>query len=961
MENTVTDIQDTWGERNPAAEAAAPADSATSHEAAPRAAQDRIVVVGAACRFPGSDSPDAYWRDLLEGRNRVGEVRRWSLPQRAHGGLLDDVAGFDAGFFRISPNEARCMDPQQRILMEVAQHAIDDSGAGLAALRALSCGVFCASLPGDYKFLLAQDRDQAFSSQSFVGNASSSLSGRISYFYDFKGPSLTLDTACSSSLTALQIACLQLRSGECGAALVGAVSVFATGEMFEFAQRAGMISGSGRCAAFAESADGFAPSEGAAAIMLTTAKTAERLGLSTLATIESVSLNHDGQSNGLMAPNAQAQRELIVESYRRSGIPVADVGYVEAHGTGTRLGDPIELRGLAGAFGELDPVYDAYLGASKTVVGHTLVCSGLASLIKGMLILRHRRIPAHPVPGPLNSELDLGRFRINDTTIPWPERKRYVAVSAFGFTGSNGHVVLGPGERGRSARAGGAERIDAPLPFLFSAQSARSLAALLRAHADAIANGAGDDLSALSATLVSRATHYRQRAAAIASTRSGLLTALRQLVARFEADETPREGNDRCRVVDDGDPALTSRVARWLAADPEAFVQEPASARLPNVSLPSYPFDRRPYWIGDAPERTQAAAGVRDDGGRAALLAVLIGKLAETLGFELSDIDPGRPMRDFGIDSITVIQMLAELGPAASRLQPHDVFEYPSLDALARDLSNDPSKAGFAGTATTPSTARAPSRTDAPLLRWRSPAGGSGRPVLLLPPLNMSDEAWSQQIGFLRRLGWAPHIPLYPGHGDNPMTDAAVEGGAIHRRAIVDEIAARIRADFGRVPLIGWSLGGCFSLDIATQAPELVESMVLISTAAKFGNDIFGRTIDLNAELEANADLLEIVLGSGRSIVERVGAGASMDVLSRYYRMLGDYDVAASLPDLRVRTLIVHGRRDAVVGDADLARMRRIPGAEVVELQDQGHFVPLLAAARFNRMLGDFLAGGRAA
>jgi acyl transferase domain-containing protein len=917
-----------------------------------RLSEDSIVIVGAACRFPGCDSLDAYWRNLIDGRSCVSEVRRWPMAHPVHGGLLEDVAGFDAGFFRISPNEARSMDPQQRILLEVAHHAIDDCGAGLAALRELSCGVFCSSLPGDYKFLLAHDPEHAFSSQSFLGNATSSLSGRISYFYDLKGPSITLDTACSSSLTALQIACLQLRTGQCGAALVGAVSIFATSEMFEFAGRAGMISGSGRCAAFSELADGFVPSEGAAAVMLTTAAVAARLGLEVLATIEAIALNHDGQSNGLMAPNAQAQRELIEGLYRRSKISVTSVGYVEAHGTGTKLGDPIELRGLAGAFGELDPAYDAYLGGSKSVIGHTLVCSGLASLIKGLLVLRHRLIPAHPVPGPINAEIDLGRFLINDRTIPWPEHKRYVAISAFGFTGSNGHLILGPGWASKRDRT---PRETRALPFLFSAQSPQSLAKLVQLHAEAVVANAAYDLHALSATLTVRAMHYRHRVAVVASTRTGLLAGLRRLGAEFGTVAGGGDA-DRCQVADDTDPALIARVKRWVAGEHGVVDAEPSMTRIPKCALPPYPFDRRSYWIGDAPcARNPSIAGQVDDG-HAMLVSVLKRKLGETLGFAPSDIDAQRPMRDFGIDSITIIQMLAELGPAAARLQPHDVFEYPSLDAFARDLAMRANEIDAQGPVSATPTTRRPAMA-ASLLRWHRAGAGNGRPILLLPPLNMSVDAWSQQTGFLRRLGWAPHIPLYPGHEDNPMTDAALDGAAIDRRAIVEEIAARIRTDFGRVPLVGWSLGGCFSLDIAASAPDLVSSMVLISTAAAFDDDIFGKTIELNAELEANAELLDIVLGTGRSLVERIGAGANMDVLSRYYRMLGEFDVSASLPAIRTRSLIVHGRRDAVVGDADLARLRRLPNAEVVELPEHGHFAPLLAAARFNRLLGDFLAG----
>jgi 3-oxoacyl-(acyl-carrier-protein) synthase/pimeloyl-ACP methyl ester carboxylesterase len=917
----------------------------------PYPADEGIVVVGASCRFPGSESLDAYWRNLLEARHCVAEVDRWPLSVRAYGGLLDNIAGFDAGFFRISPKEARCMDPQQRILMEVAHHAIEDSGAGLAALRELRCGVFCTSLPGDYKFLLAEDRELAFSNQSFLGNAAASLSGRISYFYDFKGPSLTLDTACSSSLTALQIAILQLRAGECGAALVASASIFATSEIFEFGQRAGMLSQRGSCATFSAVADGFVPSEGVAAIMLTTRQVADRLGLEVLATIEAIALNHDGLSNGLMAPNAQAQRDLIAGLYRRNGIAISEVGYVEAHGTGTRLGDPIEMRGLVGAFddissevaasGSLDQTYDAWIGASKSVIGHTLVSSGLASVLKVILMLRHATIPPHPPFGEVNPDIEFGRFRINNLPVPWPAGKHYAAVSAFGFTGSNGHVVLGRGDARIQASA---PQATGPFPFLFSAHSRDSLVRLLHAHAESIVDHATANLAALSTTLVSRTMQHRYRAAILASSRTELLAGLRLLEAPEHVDR------DRLQVCGDAAPALIAMVERWLDGDDTTFADVRPDAHLPKIPVPPYPFEHRDFWVGIVPAAPpQLAAEVAPDHMR--MLETLKLRLAEALGFAVEDIDASCAMRDFGIDSITIIQMLAQLGPVAARMQPHDVFDYPSLEAFARDLVTHDAQRPSPQT----KAARIARATTQSLLRWRNAGDGRGRPVLLLPPLNMGDDAWCRQINFLRRIGMAPQIAVYPGHLDNPLDPEVRDGSTVHRDAIVDAFATTIRNEFGSVPLIGWSLGGCFGLDLAIRAPELVSSLILVSTAAKFDGDVFGRTLDLHGELEANADMLDILLGSSDRIVERLGAGANMNVLSGYYRMLGDFDVSGQLPQVNTRTLIVHGHRDAVVGDSDLALLRRLPNAEVAEMHDQGHFIPLLAAPRFNCLVGDFL------
>lgn len=913
-------------------------------------ATDKIVIVGAACRFPGSESLEAYWENLLAGRNCASPATRWphtlSGDRPVLGGFLNDVAQFDAPFFRISPNEARCMDPQQRILLEVVHHAIEDCGLPAATLRELRCGVFCTSLPGDYKFLMAQAPELAFSSQSFLGNATASLSGRISYFYDFNGPSITLDTACSSSLTALQIACLQLQSGQCGAAVVGAVSVFSTSELFEFAQRTGMLSAQGRCAAFGEHADGFVPSEGAATIVLTTQHRAAELGLEVLATIEAIALNHDGQSNGLMAPNARAQGELIASMYSRAGLSAARVGYVEAHGTGTKLGDPIELAGLVQAYRGSDASYRAYLGASKSVIGHTLVCSGLASVLKAMLVLRHGCIPPHPIEGPINGELDLDRFVINRQSVAWPSDKELAAVSAFGFTGSNGHVVLGRAIPRTTADFSS----PGALPFLFSAQSQATLRAKLAQFLPLVRDLPACHFGALSVALGKGTQLHRLRVAVSASTPAQLAMALEHLLAQETLGPA-------CAEVSGLQEATTAAaVEQWLGGADVVLYAPTVVARTFHLPLPKYPFDRKAYWVATAPPATPAPVPPALDA--TAVLVRLQHKLAELLGFEPAEIDAARPLRDYGIDSISVIQLLAQFGPAGTQMQPHDIFDYPSLARLSQDLAQ---RGATTHGAVTPSTAAlrpdmpsvapvaAPALVRAPgLLQWQRTCT-QGRPILLLPPLNMSEKAWIQQVGFLQRQGFAPRIAIYPGH----------LGNGADRPIDCDEIVAELIAELTRLgpaPLLGWSLGGCFSLALAARAPQWVSSMVLVSTAARFGDDIFGKTIDLHAELEAGADYLDIVLEPKRNVVEQVSAGATMETLSHYYRMLAGFDLASVLPRIAVRALVVQGSRDVVVNASDLDLLRRLPNSRVVEFPKQGHFVPLLAARAFNELLRGFLA-----
>lgn len=898
---------------------------------------EKVVIVAAACRLPGSDSLSAYWQNLLAGQRCVGPVTRWeSLRGTAvHGGLLEQVDEFDSGFFRISPNEARCMDPQQRLLMETVQHLLDDCGLPLQTLRDLQCGVFCTGLPGDYKFLLAQKPEAAFSGHSFLGNTASSLAGRVSYFYDFHGPSVTLDTACSSSLTALQIAVAQLRAGECEAAVVAGVSVFATPQVFEFAQRSNMLSTKGHCDAFGDQADGFVPSEGVAAIMLMNADRAHALGLEVLASIEAISLNHDGMSNGMMAPNSQAQAALIASSYQRYGIDVGRVGYVEAHGTGTQLGDSIEVAGLVNGFRAQAQPYDTYLGASKSVIGHTLVCSGLASVIKTLLIFRHGTIPGQSLAGSLNSALQLDRFKISEQTVPWPCDKDYAGISSFGFTGSNAHLVLGkPVPR----------RIDPPLSpgpwaFLLSAQSAASLQARVRQMLSVIDGLADDQLAALSVALGKGSQPYRLRLAVTASTRESLTRQLQQWLT------TPAEqldvGSSKVEIL--ADPVLEERLQRWLAGCDLPLYCTAQAARYRRVELPGYPFDRKSYWVGTELIAAQVAVATPHSP-RGNTLQTLKIDLARLLGFDQADIDTNRSLRDYGVDSISLIELLGRLGGAASQMQPHDVFDFPSIAALAHAVEGLQSDSTVAPgrDALTP-VGRTP-------MAWAQT--GQGRAILLLPPLNMSAQAWKQQVNVLTRQGFALHIPSYPGH-----QGTALDEGRFSLEGLVLEIEAYITEQLGGrpVPVVGWSLGGCLALALAQRAPAIVESMTLISTAARFGDDIFGKTIELNAELKAHADYLDILLEPRQNIAEQVGAGASMNTLSHYYKMLGTLDFCAQLPSIDVRTLIVHGQQDVVIAGTDVELLQQLPKARLEVFADHGHFIPLTAARRFNELLFDFV------
>ncbi|NKD87404.1 alpha/beta fold hydrolase [Haematospirillum sp. 15-248] len=915
---------------------------------------DRIVVVGMAARFAGCDGLDAYWDAIMDGASRlkVAERRGWHDDGGVYvGGFLTGHDSFDAGFFRISPNEARYMDPQQRLLMQSVQHAIDDSYLGADELRELQCGVFAASLPGDYKFVVARQPGQAFSTHSFLGNAASTLSGRISYFYDFNGPSLTLDTACSSSLSALHEACLNIQAGQCGAAVVAAASVFSTPELFRFAQRSGMSSPTGRCAAFSNDADGFTPAEGCAAIILMRLGEARVRGLRVYGAIAATGLNHDGKSNGLMAPNARSQSALIRGLYQRHGVNLDGLAYVETHGTGTHLGDPIEMRGLTGAFRDCGKDYTCLLGTVKPVIGHTLVCSGLASLIKVLLSFRHEAIPPFPLLGKPNELIDFAGFRMNPDPLPWPKDKTLCAVSAFGFTGSNGHVLL---------QKIPATMLEVParpageaLPFCFSAQSRNSLIASVMQLRDDIAALGKDVLYDVSQLLLRRPC-YGLHCVVVAADMSGLRLALDQLVQELRAGDALRDVPLAMCGLSLSE-AMVSLVTLWCAGKQEQVRSQllPVASLDPDVRIPVYPFDGRRYWLdGDAQDEVADPVMRSLEPSSDALVETLRVAVAELLGFSRDELPVDVLIEDLGLDSLSALKLLSPYRERCPGLQAHDLFKYRTLADLGAAIVAYGVDDG-AGGGTSPEVA--PGRGSSPVVsgpmaQWLS--YGEGRPIVLTPPLNTGAEAWTQQIAMLAQSGRRVLIPIYPGHKECPF-----DASTFSLEELAEDIAIFMgqQARNDAIDLVGWSLGGCLSCLIAINHPDLVRSLTLVSTAPSFNEDVFDNTLDLHDELNAHKDILEVVFDGAEDLIAKIGAGASMNVLRYYYNALVRFDINAGLGKISMPVLLAHGQDDCVIDDAAFSRLSCIPGASRLVVKGHGHFIPLTASRFFNTHLLRFL------
>ncbi|WP_394846826.1 type I polyketide synthase [Pendulispora brunnea] len=592
-----------------------------------------IAIVAMACRFPGGvTSPEALWQLLCDGTDAISAFptdRGWDLAGlydpdpdakgKAYvreGGFLRDALGFDSAFFGISPREALTIDPQQRLLLETAWESFERAGIAPASLQGSSTGVFVGVMYQDYAARLFHV-PEIFEGHVGIGSAPSIASGRIAYTLGLEGPAITVDTACSSSLVAVHLAAQALRQGECSLALAGGATVMATPTSFIEFSRQRALAPDARCKSFSADANGVAWSEGVGMLLLERLSDARRLGHPVLALLRGSALNQDGKSQGLTAPNGLAQQRVIRQALASANLAAGDVDAVEAHGTGTSLGDPIEAAALMATYGR-SRSKDAplWLGTIKSNMGHTQAAAGVAGVIKMVLAMQHGLLPKtlHAAAPSRHVDWAAGTVRLLDEARPWPQldRPRRAAVSSFGLSGTNAHVVLEQAPPPPRGVEGGGTAV--AVPVLLSAKSETALRAHVEQLCAFLEERSDVDLRDAAYSLATGRSHFEWRLTCVAPNRRALQDALaaaipynalrsQKLAVLFTGQGSQYEGMGRAlydafpvfrdafdaavarlehfslstsgRRSDDGAPASSRRSAAFQAA----FLSPPAGRR----------------------------------------------------------------------------------------------------------------------------------------------------------------------------------------------------------------------------------------------------------------------------------------------------------------------------------------------------------------------------------------------
>ncbi|HEV8562990.1 MAG TPA: beta-ketoacyl synthase N-terminal-like domain-containing protein, partial [Actinophytocola sp.] len=636
-----------------------------------------VAVVGLSCRLPSAASPAEFWRLLRDGRSAVTATPASRFAPAADdppgvrfGAFLDRIGEFDAEFFGIPPRVARAMDPQQRLMLELAWEALEDARLDPTTLRGTRTGVFVGATADDYAALLA--RGGVVTPHTLTGLSRGVIANRVSHALGLHGPSLTVDAAQSSSLVAVHLAAQSLHRGEATLAVAGGVNLNILKESAVAAARFGGLSPDGRCHTFDARANGYVRGEGGGAVVLKPLPAAVADGDRVYCVILGSAVNNDGATGGLTTPSEQAQRDVIRLAHARAGVDAADVRYVELHGTGTAVGDPVEAAALGAVFGA-----DLLVGSAKTNVGHLEGAAGIVGLLKAALSVRHRMLPpslnferpSPAVPSHIRVQCELG---------PWPDGPLLAGVSSFGMGGTNCHVVLTSGELDVP---GG--HVELPVvPLVLSGRSAaavRDAAARLRRF---LAERPDISLADVGYSLATTRAAMSHRVAVLAADRDEADAALRRVINGEPAAGTAQAS------------ALTELAARHVAGHRVDW--EAVFAGAAKVDLPTYPFQRKHFWLDHAaiPEVVEAELRSRlavldSEEQQRVLLDLVRTTVAGVLGHDCA-VDADRALSDLGFDSALSTELEQRLSVSCGlSLPPALVYQAPTPAALAAHLRNE--------------------------------------------------------------------------------------------------------------------------------------------------------------------------------------------------------------------------------------------------------------------------------
>jgi acyl transferase domain-containing protein/surfactin synthase thioesterase subunit/acyl carrier protein len=763
-------------------------------DAAPACAEDDIAIIGLAGRYPGADNLTQFWHNLSHGVDSITTIpaARWDhdlyfdadkdQPGKTYGrwgGFLDNIDQFDPFYFSITPREAGFMDPQERLFLQCAVHALEDAGYTRQGLSR-DVGVYVGVMYQEYQLYGAQQT--TLGNPMALGGSASSIANRVSYVCNFTGPSMAIDTMCSSSLTALYLACRALERGDCSTALVGGVNLSLHPNKYLMLGQGRFVSSEGRCQAFGEGGDGYVPGEGVGAMLLKPRAQAEADGDHIYGLIKACEINHGGKSAGYTVPGVRAQAELIARTYKRAGIDPRHISYLEAHGTGTALGDPIEIAALSAAFRpHSDDRQFCAIGSVKSNIGHCESAAGIAGITKVLLQLKHRqRVPSlHSAT--LNPRIDFAAspFVVPQRLEDWPAMQvnglalpRLAGLSSFGAGGSNAHVVLQEYAPAEDRRDVSPQSLLIPLSAASQPQLRRLVQALSVQIACLLDEVAAPDarqrrLADIAFTLQTGRELHANRLGLVVDSLTQLADKLQQVLAVevFDAQALARLREHQVFVGVRKSTAETSQeslaeadvqllVNAWL--DQQRFdevlrfwsqgatldwrlLQQPTNhhAYPPRrISLPGYPFAEERYWFEERATAVATAPRVTAPTVSASVTpaaqATTFERLALVL-FEITGISPDRldPHGDFeslGLDSVMIMKLNQRVSAWTGETDATLFYKYKTLSELTGYLDARPSLA-LPSSPPAPADAAKPVSTSEPLIDDNSIAiiGMSGR------------------------------------------------------------------------------------------------------------------------------------------------------------------------------------------------------------------------------------------